>query len=164
EKDFLVKNIAKDSVPKKTVSPSSQITGSTLLFSLSENEVITVNHLSKKVESNSESLLISKEAFGFSLPAEWLSARPAKLSPGDHLMILASAANRNVESGTSFLNLTPIKILKVESDKEGLPTRLLLDVQITEASNLLQAHANNMNLAAVILPLGSDQIKILKKP
>lgn len=152
EKDFVVKDISREMVPRNAVISAASVSGMTLLFPLAANEILTINHVTKKVDANSESLLVSKDFFGFSLPADWFSARPAKVSGGDKIILLASAPGRTVDKGTTMLSADPVHVLKADYDRDGLPTRLLLDVNPVQAGNILQAHANNLNLALLILP------------
>ena len=149
--DLKIKNVSKEALPRNVISGIEQVNGFTLLYPLSENEVLTTNHLTSAISSETDSLLVAKEAIGFSLPAEWLSARPAKMSAGDNIWVIASAQARPNEKGASLLG-DPVRILKVDNDKEGLPTRLLLNTNMAQAGTILQARANGLHLAVLLMP------------
>lgn len=149
--DFKIKLVPKGAVSKTAVSKFADVQGLTLLYPLSENEILNRNHLAKTPSPYSESLLVEKESLGFSLPVDWLAARPPKIDAGDFVFFLASTPGKTMDKGITILP-KPIMVLKVDNDRDGLPTRVFLNVNVVQAGTIIQSRSNNLNLALLVMP------------
>lgn len=149
EDDIRTEAYPRGLLPKTALSDTAGVIGVTLLKSMSEKEVLTTNHLYEGVDAGSESLLVQGSSYAFSLPRSWLAAPPPKLAANDIIAILASVADLPVEQGTTIL-LHAVRVIKVDNDKDGLPSRLILELDTFGSAQLLQAHANRMALAVLL--------------
>lgn len=151
EEDLIILKLPRGNLPATAIADLKAIVGATLLHPLSRQEVITVNDLTKDYTAGAESLLLKNDTLGFSVPSAWLAGPTPKLTANDYVTVLASAGDRPVNTGTSVAG-QHLKVIKVDNDRDGLPSRILLEVSILEAAQILQARANRLVLSVLVEP------------
>lgn len=149
--DLTIVERTRGDLPRTAIAKKDAVLGIALMKAMSEKEILTTNHLLREVAATSESLLVTSGNRGFSLSSSWLTAPPPKIAVNDRIQILASAADKSVETGTTIIG-SNLRVLKVENDRDGLPSRMLLDASLTEAAQVLQAHTNRLALLVLVQP------------
>lgn len=150
--DLRVVRRARMDLPRTAIARVDAVLGATLVKSMSEQEILTTNHFLKSIAPSAESLLVTDGVHGFSLPTSWLAGPPPKLVQNDRITVIASAADKPVNTGTTLIG-ERLRVLKVDADSAGLPERILLDARMLDAAQLLQAHANRLALVVLVEPV-----------
>lgn len=152
--DLLVLRMRREFVPATAIADRDAMVGSTLVRPLSAREVLTTNALLGRTNPDLGGFAVPAGMQGIVIPAAWLAGPMPRVAKGDTVTILASGSAGTGKAPTTSLIASHAPVHGVAMGSDGVPSRILLAVEVPTAAALLSARTANAMIAVTVDGLG----------
>lgn len=148
--DLKTISLPRDALLKNGVTNAGSLVGKVLMRSVSANQIITARDAIADRDQDSAALLVPAGKVGATLSASWLTAAFPKIKPNDLIDVYAAFPASQRSPGSAGAVLKNILVLGVTSERDGTPSSVFLALDPSEATKLIQLHASQYPLMAVV--------------
>lgn len=152
--DVRLVSYRRDSAPVSAIADLQHVIGLTLLDSVPEKQMLTVNDFSaRKVDPNLAGFDVPIDRKGFWIPNTWLAGPIPELKKDDSVTILASVATQSGNLNTGIVG-ERIRVLDVKTGNSAGTDRVMIALDLPTSERLLQARANGWLIQLLVDGLG----------
>ncbi len=150
EGDLVVRFFRRDLLPKSAIPEKSfnDILGVTLIHPLSSGQILTTTEIAGKIDPELGGFVVPRNAKGFSIPSNWLSAPFPRMKKGDTVTI-AFGGNEK-DKNISGIVAQGVPVLSVEKGDGNNLQSILVGLDEKLALNLVELRAGGFQLAVAV--------------
>lgn len=150
EKDLVDGRFANQQLPDGYFATKDELIGLFAVQSLPENAIITTEDVKVFLQNDSMAVELGPNEVAFTIDASWLEGKFPKITKGDHINILVSNPQRDIEDTLFLVNGAEVIDYVQEQGRSTSANYITVKLTEEDSRNVLYALAKEQMLVVVL--------------